>query len=48
MEEFVENFNQFRDWLYDAVECAEYNSDDERVLNKVIQKFEEYDLNNAF
>ena len=48
MEDFVKDFNEFRDWLYESLENAEYNSEDERVLNNVLNKFEELNLHNVF
>lgn len=45
MEEFIENFNEFRKWLYDKVENSEENNDE---FGEVIKKFEELGLQNAF
>ena len=45
MEEFIENFNEFRRWLYDKVENSEENND---IFREVIEKFEELGLKNAF
>ena len=46
MEEFIENFNEFRTWLYDKVEKSEENND--TTLKIVFNKFEELGLQNAF
>ena len=45
MEEFIENFNEFREWLYDKVENSEENND---TFREVIEKFEDLGLQNAF
>ena len=45
MEEFIENFNEFRRWLYDKVENSE---EDNNTFREVIEKFEELGLKNAF
>ena len=45
MEKFIENFNEFREWLYNKVENSEENND---TFRKVIEKFEELGLQNAF
>lgn len=45
MEEFIENFNEFREWLYDKVENSEENND---TFIEVIEKFEDLSLQNAF
>ena len=45
MEEFIENFNEFREWLYDKVENSEENND---TFREVIEKFEELGLQNTF
>ena len=34
MEEFIENFNEFRTWLYDKVENSEENND---IFREVIE-----------
>ena len=45
MEEFIENFNEFRDWLNDfPAKTAEDNA----LLTKIRDKFEELGLNNVF
>ena len=46
MEEFIENFNEFRRWLYDKVENSEEDKD--ITLEDVFNKFEELGLQNAF
>ena len=46
MEEFIENFNEFRRWLYDKVENSEKNND--TTLKAVFNKFEELGLQNIF
>jgi len=51
MEEFIENFNEFMDWLYSQKKKAEkdeYDCDTDAVLKIVIDKFEELGLDNAF
>lgn len=48
MEEFVENFNIFRDWLYESEKYSEAYSEKEKTLKMVIEKFEELGLDNAF
>ena len=45
MEEFIENFNEFRIWLYNKVENSEENND---TFREVIEKFEVLGLQNAF
>ena len=45
MEEFIENFNEFRIQLYDKVENSEENND---TFRKVIEKFEDLGLQNTF
>lgn len=45
MEEFIENFNEFRKWLYDKVENSEENND---TFREVIEKFEELGLQDVF
>lgn len=45
MEEFIENFNEFRTWLYDKVENSEEHND---AFREVIEKFEELGLQDAF
>lgn len=45
MEEFIENFNEFRRWLYDKVENSEENND---TFREVIEKFEVLGLQNIF
>ena len=45
MEEFIENFNEFRRWLYDKVENSE---EDNNTFREVIEKFEELGLQDAF
>ena len=46
MEEFIENFNEFRIWLYNKVENSEENND--TTLKDVFNKFEELGLQNAY
>ena len=46
MEEFIENFNEFRTWLYDKVENSEENND--TTLKDIFNKFEEFGLQNVF
>lgn len=48
MEEFIEKFNAFRDWLYDEEKHSEAYSEYEKNLKKIITKFEELGLNNVF
>ena len=45
MEEFIENFNEFRRWIYDKVENSEENND---TFREVIEKFEVLGLQNVF
>ena len=45
MEEFIENFNKFRTWLYDKVENSEENND---TFREVIEKFEVLGFQNVF
>ena len=45
MEEFIENFNEFRRWIYDKVENSEENND---TFREVIEKFEDLGLQTAF
>lgn len=47
MDEFVENFNDFRDWLYEYQERCE--TDEEReIVDTIIDKFEELELDTCF
>lgn len=46
MEEFIENFNEYRRWLYDKVENSEENND--TTLKDVFNKFEELGFQNTF
>ena len=43
MEEFIEKFNEFRDWLYDQ----EINSPGTSIV-QIVKKFEELELDEAF
>ena len=43
MEEFIEKFNEFRDWLYDQ----EINSPGISIV-QIVKKFEELELDEAF
>ena len=45
MEEFIENFNEFRTWLYNKVENSEENNN---TFREVIETFEDLGLQNAF
>lgn len=47
MEEFIENFNEFRDWLYQAqTDCS--TPEQREALDMVVRKFEMLNLNDAF
>lgn len=49
LEEFVENFQDFRDWLYAQVD-SDTTEDNAYILaiRNVIEKFEELELDEAF
>lgn len=47
MEEFIDNFNEFRDWLYQAqTNCL--TPEHREAMDMVVRKFEELGLNDAF
>ena len=46
MEEFVTNFNKFRDWLYEYYDMVYVSGID--AVGAVIQKFEELKLDKSF
>lgn len=45
MEEFVENFQNFRDWLW---ELPARTPDEAELINRIKNKWEELDLNSCF
>lgn len=50
MEEFIEKFNEFKEWLYkEETKCNEYGCcEEEMEVHAIIKKFEELGLDNAF
>lgn len=47
MDEFIENFNAFRDWLYEQDDRADVGIAEE-TIREVKDKFEELHLNDVF
>ena len=45
MNEFIENFQNFREWLFNL---SVVTSDEETLLNRIKDKWEEFDLNSCF
>ena len=45
MEEFVENFQKFREWLFDL---SVVTPEEAALLNRIKNKWEEFDLNSCF
>lgn len=45
MEEFVENFCEFREWLNDL---SALNPEEMKLITKIQTKFEDLGLNNVF
>ena len=45
MNEFIENFQNFREWLFDL---SVVTPDEAALLNRIKDKWEEFDLNNCF
>lgn len=47
MEEFIENFNEFREWLYQAqTDCL--TPQHREAMDMVVRKFEMLNLNDVF
>lgn len=47
MEEFIDNFNEFRDWLYEAQSNC-LTQEHRETIDMVIRKFEMLNLNDVF
>ena len=45
MNEFIENLQKFREWLFDL---SVITSDEAALLNRIKDKWEEFDLNSCF
>ena len=45
MNEFIENFQNFREWLFNL---SVVTSDEAALLNRIKDKWEEFDLNSCF
>ena len=45
MNEFIENFQNFREWLFDL---SVVTPDEAALLNRIKDKWEEFDLNSCF
>lgn len=45
MNEFIENFQNFREWLFNL---SVVTPDEAALLNRIKDKFEEFDLNSRF
>ena len=45
MNEFIENFQNFREWLFDL---SVVTPDEAALLNRIKEKWEEFDLNSRF
>ena len=45
MNEFIENFQNFREWLFDL---SVVTPDEAALLNRIKDKWEEFDLNSYF
>lgn len=45
MNKFIENFQNFREWLFDL---SVITSDEVALLNRIKDKWEEFDLNSCF
>lgn len=45
MDEFIENFQNFREWLFDL---SVVTPDEAALLNRIKDKWEEFDLNGCF
>lgn len=45
MNEFIENLQNFREWLFDL---SVVTSDEATLLNRIKDKWEEFDLNSCF
>ena len=45
MNEFIENFQNFKEWLFDL---SVVTPDEAALLNRIKDKWEEFDLNSCF
>lgn len=45
MDEFIENFNEFREWLFNLTVST---PEEATLLNKIKNKWENLDLNSCF